>query len=505
MSGTSLGGGDPQAGQIAADEAQLAALGYKQQLTRTLSLWDNFSVGFTYLSPVVGVYTLFAFGLATGGPAFFWTIPIVVIGQLLVLLTFSEVASEYPVAGGIYQWARRLVGDRYAWFAWWFYTWALLITLASAAFAAVYYVGPLFGFEGDRTSQIITALVILAIGALVNLSGTRNMAIVARLGFVAEIGGSVVVGIIILINGHLHSISAIFETAGTGKGGYVGPFLAAMLFSVFIFYGFEACGDIAEEVVDPSRKVPKAMRMTLLVGGGAAIFITLSYLLAVPSYADVVSGKDADPIGTVLSETLGTVGTKIALALVVMAFISAILAIQTATSRLLYSFARDGQIIGHRFMDRISPRFHIPPGAVLVSALIPAGIVFMPTATVTRIITFATVGLYVGFQSVVLAVLIAKFRGWKPQGNFNLGRWGLAINIGGLIWGVFAIVVLCVKTPALGSGFFDKWLVPVSLAVIGLLGLVYVLIFNPRYKVEEEARSANPSIPVEGDPALETS
>ena len=67
-------------------------------------------------------------------------------------------------------------------------------------------------------------------------------------------------------------------------------------------------------------------------------------------------------------------------------------------------------IVGHRFMDRVSPRFHIPPGAVLISALIPAVIVFMPTATVARIITFATVGIYFAFQSVVLASLIARSR-----------------------------------------------------------------------------------------------
>jgi len=103
--------------QDAADTAQLAALGYNQQLTRALGLGQNFSVGFTYLSPLVGVYSLFAFGLAAGGPAFLWSIPLVVVGQSLVLLIFAEVSSQYPLAGGIYQWAKRLVGSQYAWLA----------------------------------------------------------------------------------------------------------------------------------------------------------------------------------------------------------------------------------------------------------------------------------------------------------------------------------------------------------------------------------------------------
>src|SRR5260370_31759150 len=52
----------------ARDSAQLEALGYDSKFDRSMSLWSNFALGFTYLSPVVGVYTVFAFAIATGGP-----------------------------------------------------------------------------------------------------------------------------------------------------------------------------------------------------------------------------------------------------------------------------------------------------------------------------------------------------------------------------------------------------------------------------------------------------
>jgi hypothetical protein len=55
----------------AADVAQLQALGFNPHFNRRMSLWQNFALGFTYLSPVVGVYTLFGGCLATGGPAMF--------------------------------------------------------------------------------------------------------------------------------------------------------------------------------------------------------------------------------------------------------------------------------------------------------------------------------------------------------------------------------------------------------------------------------------------------
>ncbi len=64
------------------DSAQLEALGYDSKFDRSMSLWSNFALGFTYLSPVVGVYTVFAFAIVTGGPAMFWSYLFVGLGQL---------------------------------------------------------------------------------------------------------------------------------------------------------------------------------------------------------------------------------------------------------------------------------------------------------------------------------------------------------------------------------------------------------------------------------------
>jgi amino acid transporter len=478
-----------EAEQIRADAAQLASFGYKQQLTRALGLWSNFSLGFTYLSPVVGVYTLFAFGLATAGPAFIWTIPIVVAGQMLVVLTFGEVTSQYPIAGGIYQWCKQLVGDRYAWMAGWFYIWALLVTIASVAFGAVPYVGALFGFTVTSGNTKLIAVLIVALAAVINLTGVRNLARIAVFGVIAEILGTIVFGIIFLAKEHHHGLGAIFHTAGAGSGGYLGAFLAAGLFSVWIFYGFEACGDVAEEVVNPSRRIPRAMRLTLWVGGVTAFFITLSYVLAVPSFGDVISGKNGNPIIAVIDTALGHAGSKVALTMVLIAFVSCTLAIQAAAIRLIFSYARDEMIIGWKPLSTVSARFHMPPGAVAVAAVIPAAMTLLSAATVARIITFAVVGIYISFQLVVLAVLVARQRGWRAAGAFSLGKYGPLVNLTALVYGVASIVILSIKTPHVaGAGFFDRWLVPISAAIVGAVGLAYLLAFKPKAVVRPDAR-----------------
>jgi amino acid transporter len=476
--------------QDAADAAQLEALGYKPRLTRALGLWSNFAVGFTYLSPLVGVYSVFDYGLATGGPSFFWTVPLVLLGQGLVLLTFAEVASQYPLAGGIYQWAKRLVGPRYAWLSGWLYTWALLVTIASVAYPIANYAGPLLGYQVSHTSTVVTAVVVILFSALVNLLGVRRLAFVANVGVFAEVAGTVVLGLYLLLFHHKQPVTAVFHSYGAGgSGGYLGAFLASCLFAVWIFYGFEACGDIAEEVKNPSRKVPRAMGMTLGVGAVATVILTLGLIYAVPDFGAVVSGRSADPLGDVLAASLGTVGSKFALALIVVGYVSCALAIQAAATRLVYSYARDGVIVGSRVLAKLHPTFHMPPAATAVTAVIPAALAFLPSATVTRIITFSVVGIYIGFQSVVLASIIGRARGWRPAGAFTLGRWGWTVNVAALVYGVTAIVVLSVKTPPNGTGFFDRWLVPISVGIVAAAGAAYLLLVRPKENVSAEDRA----------------
>lgn len=51
----------------AQDAEHLERLGYTQELNRVLGHFDNFSIAFSYLLPMVGVYSLFVLGAGTAG------------------------------------------------------------------------------------------------------------------------------------------------------------------------------------------------------------------------------------------------------------------------------------------------------------------------------------------------------------------------------------------------------------------------------------------------------
>src|SRR6476469_11033269 len=108
-----MAGSTAAAPQGSRDHDRLADLGYRQELSRVLSLFDNFSVAFSYLSPMVGVYSLFVLGLGSAGPRYLWLMPLVVLGMLMVALVFGELGSHYPVAGAIYQYGKYSVSAGY--------------------------------------------------------------------------------------------------------------------------------------------------------------------------------------------------------------------------------------------------------------------------------------------------------------------------------------------------------------------------------------------------------
>ena len=73
--------------------------------------FGSFAAGVSYISILTGTFQLFYFGFGTDGPAYLWSWPLVLIGQLAVALCFMELAAKYPIAGSVYNWSK-LLGSR---------------------------------------------------------------------------------------------------------------------------------------------------------------------------------------------------------------------------------------------------------------------------------------------------------------------------------------------------------------------------------------------------------
>jgi amino acid transporter len=262
---------------------------------------------------------------------------------------------------------------------------------------------------------------------------------------------------------------------------YLPAFLTSSLAAMFCYYGFEACGDVAEETPNASRMIPKSMRLTVYVGGAAAMWVCLGLVLSVPDLGAALSGQDKDPVVTILRTAMGEFGLRVVIAVVLVSFVSALLSIQAAASRLLFAYARDEMIVGSKTLSKLSDEHHVPANSLLVAGAIAAAITLSALwlqDAIATIISFAALGIYIAFQMIVVAALVARGRGWKPSGAFRLGRWAWVINIAGLVYGLGAIINMAwPRSPQ--DPWYSNYGVIVTTVGIMVLGGLYMLLARP--------------------------
>jgi urea carboxylase system permease len=479
-----------------ADVRDLARFGYKQELRRALGVYSSFAVAFSYISPSTGIFTLYALGIGIGGPAFIWSWPIVVIGQLIIGLNFAEVSSHFPVAGSVYQWTKYLSNRHYSWFTGWIYLFAGVLTVTAVDVTVPIVVIPLLDNLGinvpnNTTAQITIAAIILISTTLLNIFGVRLVALVNNTGVVFEILGMVVFALILLLFYHHQDAAVVFNGHQLTAGGAnpLGTFMAAMFMSLFVIYGFDTASTLAEETKNPRREAPRAV-IAAIIGAAiiGAIFL-FATLLAIPGDIDKyvatvnANGLTGPPVDIITSNLPGW-AANLYLLVVFAAIYVCCLAIQTSTIRLAFGMARDGKLPLGSVYNKVNPSLHTPVGTCIVIGALSA-IPLLYYAGAGLIAIAATGMIYLAYILGNIAILIARMNGWpKESAPFKLGSWGTLINVLGLVWGISMLVNFlwprATSNPPLSAlpninlGFLGN--IPVFEATVGtivIIGAVY--------------------------------
>src|SRR3954467_9784281 len=174
------------------DEQRLAELGYKQELSRSWSGFQNFAISFTIISILAGCFTTYYQAWNNGGPvAISWGWPLISVFILIIALCMSELVSAYPTAGGIYWWSAKLGGPAWGWFTGWFNLLGLIAIVASVDYFAGQFLSVIFGLYGVNILGVnfgddqhllgetfLLFAIILGLHAALNIRGSH---LVARL------------------------------------------------------------------------------------------------------------------------------------------------------------------------------------------------------------------------------------------------------------------------------------------------------------------------------------
>lgn len=334
----------------------------------------------------------------------------------LSALSFAELSVRMPRSAGEAVYVRHgLRAPRLAVVA------GLMVAASGIVSSAVIAQG-FTGYVGVVVNWPSQVLVLLLIAALVLLAcwGIREAVTVAALVTLLEVAGLVLV---IWVSRHSFQETGDWLGRIVHGGGDIPLALIASgaVLAFFAFIGFEDMVNVAEEVRDVGRVMPRAIIVTLVVTTILYLAISLVALLALP---DVDLGQSEAPLADLFALATGRSAWPIvligALAVVNGALIQIIMG-----SRILYGLAVQGQL--PRPFGYVHPIRRTPvPATVVVGVLVAVLALFLPLETLARVTSIMVLSVFV---LVNLSLLALKWRGEKAADDaFRVPIW---VPVGG--------------------------------------------------------------------------
>jgi amino acid transporter len=450
--------------------------------------------------------------LTFAGPAAIisWGIGVGVI--FLLALTHAELGGMWPVAGGTARFPHVAFGGAAgASFGW--FSWLQAATVAPIEVLAMITYGQHYSFARSwmkpsgattvLTAQgIVAAVIIMAVFTSINFLGVRKLAHTNSAATWWKVG-------VPLLTIFVLGITAFHTSNFSADGGFM-PFgakgvLAAISTSgiVFALLGFEQADQLAGESARPQRDIPRAVIMSVIIGGIIYVALQVVFLGALP--ASQLKGGWTHGAITALTGPFAQLASLVSVGwLATILYADAVISpggtgliYTTSTSRVSFGLSRNGYYpTAYEATDRRGV-----PWFGLITAFVVGCVCFLPFPSwqsLVSLITGASVLMYAGaplafgafrsrlpdasrpyrapFGSIlaplafVVANLLILWTGWHAD-----VRLGVAILIGYVILTVTRVLGLNSQSPQLDLRA-ASWLLPY---LVGLGAIVYVSDWGP--------------------------
>lgn len=437
-------------------QRSLESFGYTQELNRSVSTVDLLVYGLVFMVPIAP-WAIFGtvYNSASGMVPLVYLIGL--IAMIFTALAYSQMAKSFPLAGSVFSYVGRGIHPSVGFFAGWAILLDyLLVPTLLYVFAAESMVGL---FPGSP--RWVWAIVFVIVNTIINLAGISLLKIANRIFLAIELVFVVVFVVIAVraINGQSlpnvgWSTLPIWDSSTV-----TAPLIAtALSIAVLSFLGFDGISTLAEE--STGRKNPAGRAMIIALFVVAFLFITQTWLASLlaggrESFSDDEAGNAFFTLVQAASNT-GWMNAFFAVNVMAVGFANA-MAAQAATSRLLYSMSRDGQL--PKFLSKISDR-KVPISAILVVSALSVVLVLFFVGQIGLISSLVNFGALFGFCLLHVSVvwyylgrqksknyllhLVVPTLGFLIIGYVLINADSLA-KIGGLVWLVIGAIVFGVN------------------------------------------------------------
>ena len=285
------------------------------------------------------------------------------LGGIITLtgaLTFAELGSMFPQAGGVYVYLREAYGDLFGFL----YAWAYLLVIASGANAALSiacasylsFIIPMSS-AGIKMTAVLS-LVVLTVINILRVKAAEAFANIFTGLKLLGIGGVIFIGIFF----SRQSVTLFSGGSKSPEGNLTTAFGLALIGVLWSYGGWQHATFVAGEARDARRSVPRAMILGAVIVAVVYILTNLAYLHLLPVEEIIASDSLA---ADAISRVIPFGGTLIALMIAISTFGTA--GIYTLTApRLYFAMAKDGLFF--KRLALIHPKFRTPVNAILLQS-----------------------------------------------------------------------------------------------------------------------------------------
>jgi amino acid transporter len=392
----------------------ISVFGYTQELKRSLGLMDLLAYGLVFITPLAPVaYFGIIFNASRGMVPLVYLIGLV--AMVFIALSYMAMAKAFPVAGSVYCYAARSLGPTVGFFAGWaiLLDYVLIPTLCyvvpAIAIAAVY--------PGVSKPLCVVAMVLIA--TITNYLGIETT---ARVSFALLAFQLVLIAIfcyagIVAIGQHVGGAHVSFVPFWNPAEVTPALIFGALSLAVLSFLGFDAISTLSEESRHGAPAIGRATMLSLCLA--AVLFILQTwvaswFVLGKTSFAE---GDASDAAFYTIAGAVGGPTLKFLLAIpgVFFSSLAGAVTAQAATSRLLFSMARDGEL--PRALAHVDPQRRVPVRAVLLVSGITLVTGLVLVDKLELLSSMVSFGALLGFLLLQVSVIVhftvrEKSRNW---------------------------------------------------------------------------------------------
>lgn len=382
-------------------------------LNRTLSLPVVTLYG---LGTIIGAGIYVLIGEVAGASGYLTPVAFLIASIIACFSAFSfaELSSRFPLSAGEAVYVDRAFGVR---------AFSIIIGLIMVCVGIIASATLARGFVGylnalyPMDEQLAILILMLFLGG-VAAWGIAQSAWVAVLSTLIEIAG--LLAVIWAARGNLSAAPDLLATAlAQCSVADLRGILAGSFISFFAFLGFEDIVNLAEEVKNPSRNLPWAVILSLLIA--ATLYLGIA-IAAVATVTPAELAGDQAPLALVFERATGATPVFI-IVISIAAIINGTLIMLIMATRILYGMSSQQWLPAT--LSSVKKRTRTPlVSTLLIASLILVLALWLPVATLAVSTSFLTL---LVFLSVNLALLVIKLRerslGATPTGHLSYPLW----------------------------------------------------------------------------------